>query len=682
MEHETEVLLVAVLGISLILFLAAGLYLLNKKFASIPYTVLLLVVGLLISPLRFEPFEIIRLSPGSVLFIFLPILLFESAFNFDYREFKKILVPGFLFASFGLLISTAIIALPLTLFFQVDPLAAALFGSVISSTDPIAVLSIFKQLGLPKRLQLLVDGESFLNDGTSVIMFRILLPFVTGTGAILTSNDLVYGVGNFIYVLVGGIAVGILFGWGFSQLISRIKNVSSVEIVLTIILSHLVFIVADHYIKVSGIIAVLAAGLVMGNYGRHKISPKVTHNMHMIWDFLVFIVTSMVFLLIGYEMNIASLIMNIDKVIIVTLALLFGRAISVYLVGGIYNLFLPIKKQIPLNWMHIANWGGLRGALPLIVILSLPVTFEYRELFIQLVLGSILFTLVVNTLTIKKLISYLGVDKLNTANEVEIDITELLILQNLLNYLRMLADIAEISEKTYEKYKQKVNLSLKQTKNRLSQWLEDNGAEEYRIELDKILRRYAVQIEKSVYSDLYKKGVITESVFTRLVSSLDYQVECISSEIEQFGRQGAEKLLQLDDIAQASNRWVILKNIPKLFSGRGQSSQVQEYYMHHKARLLGDEKVIEEIVGFESSSVKLLSDKVVANLRKKYVHLFDYNSKTLEEIEKKYPEETAEVEEKFINAETHQLVEKILEEFGEQDRVSPKALQNLHIDWK
>lgn len=670
-----------VLGISLVLLVSSAIYLITKRTKSIPYSVFLVIVGILISPLHIEPFEAIRLNPGSVLFIFLPILLFESAFNFEFKEFRKILTPGFALATIGLVISAIIIALPLVIFFKIEPVAALLFGSVISSTDPIAVLSIFKNLGVPKRLQLLVDGESFLNDGTSVILFRILLPFVTGVGGELASGEFIQGLGSFAYVLLGGVVAGVVFGLVFSYVISQIKNVSSVEVALTIILAHLVFIVSDHYLKVSGIIAVLAAGLVLGNYGRTKISPKVSHNMHQMWDFLVFVSTSIVFLLIGYEISIGGLFSNIEVVAVTIVALLLGRAVSVYLVTGVFNLFASKEQKISAYWMHIANWGGLRGSLPLIVILSLPETLEFRELFIQLTLGVILFTLIFNGLTIKPLIKLLGVDRLNRVNEIEVHFTKLFILKNLCTYINDLREIGEIGEQTYQKHLADVKSKLKDVIAKISTWLTDNSQSEYNLELERIIRRYCVQIEKAVYADLYKKDVITESVYTRLKQTLDYQIECINCATNQFGRKTSEKMVK-DLLNTESNQWVILKGIKKIFLGQDRDQQIAEYYMHHKARLLGDEKVIEELEEFNDEELNHLTIKMVKKVQDKYRKLEEYNEETIFEIEQKYPHLAAEVDERFYVAESHELIERILEEFGEQNRVSVKALQNLDLDLK
>lgn len=674
MEHNTELFLHAVLGICLVVLIASGLYLLSKRFSSIPHSVSLVVAGAILALLHLEPLDAIRLSPGSVMFIFLPILLFESAFNFEFREFKKILTPGFALATIGLLISALVVALPLTLIFEIDFMASFLFGSVIASTDPIAVLSIFKQLGVPRRLQLLVDGESFLNDATSVIMFRILLPFVAGASAEFAGSDIINGFGSFLYVLIGGGLIGLLFGWLFSRLISHIKNVSSVEIALTIILAHMVFIVADHYLKVSGIIAVLVAGLVLGNYGRSKISPKVTHNMHIMWDFLVYISTSIVFLLIGYEIHVGELLKNIDIVLASTSALLIGRAISVYLVGGGYNLVSKSRNKIPLSWLHIANWGGLRGALPLIVILSLPETFEYRELFLELVVGAILFTLIINALTIKKLINILGVDKLNIANEIEIHIAKLLIVQNIKKLLEDMRGLNQVSESTFEKYEANINKDIKKSVSKIRDWLSDNTAKEYNSEFRKILQRYAINVEKTVYVDLFKKNVITEVVYNKLKGSLEDQIDFINAEEAQFS-EALNAETSADNEEKEIRHWE--KLLSRLIHGKPSLSKFEEYYMYHKARLLGDEKVMHELNDLEISSLEELSDDTIAEVGRQYKKLLEHNRNTLNKAEKKSPETIATLERIFIEAESQELTEKILEELGEQGRLSQKALQSV-----
>ncbi len=408
---ESHHFLEIIIGVCAVLAAASALYAVSKKVPFLPFTFLLFLAGTLLAP-PIALLEPIRLNPGMVMYLFLPILLFESAYNFEFHNFRKILVPGFWLASVGLLISAAIIALAINVFLDVPFLHALLFGCVISSTDPIAVLTIFKQLGVPRKLQLLVDGESFLNDATSVIAFRIILAVVgTGAAADFGAAEVGQSFFSFVVVLFGGAVVGVTLGYLATRLIKRLQDMAPVELTITIIMAHAVFIIADHFLKVSGIIAVLGAGVVLGNYGHDQLSKKAQADMHVLWDYLVFLTVSLVFFLVGYEIVLPDLWHDRYPILLGAAALLVGRAVSVYLVGGLYNLSVKKAKRIPLNWLHVANWGGLRGVLPLVVILSLPESFAYRELFLDLVLGAILFTLTVNALSIPALIKWLGLSE-------------------------------------------------------------------------------------------------------------------------------------------------------------------------------------------------------------------------------------------------------------------------------
>ncbi len=405
---ESHHFLEVIISLGLALISASVLYALSKKVRTIPFTFMLFAAGMVISTLPIHSFDAIRLTPEAVLFVFLPILLFESAYNFELENFRKVLAPGFWLATAGLLISAAIVAAVLSLALHLPFMVAFLYGCVISSTDPIAVLTIFKQLGVPRRLQLLVDGESFLNDATSVITFRIVLTLVGSASAAFGAAQLGSSFFNFLVVLFGGALTGGLLGFVATRLIKHLEDMAPVELTITIIMAHSAFIIAEHFLHVSGIISVLAAGIVLGNYGHDNLSKTAQNDMHVLWDYMVFVTVSLIFFLIGYEINLASLWSNAYAIGLATGALLLGRAVSTYSIGGLYNASVKKSKRIPLSWLHVANWGGLRGVLPLVVILSLPESFEYRSLFINMVLGAILFTLSVNALSIPSLIQWLG----------------------------------------------------------------------------------------------------------------------------------------------------------------------------------------------------------------------------------------------------------------------------------
>lgn len=670
---EESSTLMIVLGLCLVLGIACAIFLFSKRISAIPYTVLLTLTGMGFAYLNPAFIEAIKLNPESLFLIFLPILLFESAFNFDFREFRRIMMPGFLLASFGLIISAAIIALPLYYFFNIPFAVAFMFGSVISSTDPIAVLSLFKQLGVPKRLQLLVDGESFLNDATSVIMYKITLGFATGVVQSLNFESFLSGIVNFVYVFVGGILIGAVFGYLFSEIIARIENVHAVEITLTILLAHIVFIVGEEFLGVSGIVSVLAAGLILGNYGRTKISPEVTHTMHQTWELLVFVTTSIIFFLIGYEIHPQTMLDHLAITTVAIIALLVARSISIYSILVPYNKFVPVNSQIPASWMHITNWGGLRGALPLVVILSLPEDFVYKDILTTLVLGIVFFTLIINATTIKYLLKFFGLDKINQTNEIEVKITELLILRKLSKKLHKLYQIHEISKDIFDEKMKFVNKQIEENKAILHTWFTQKP-EEYKNELEKILRRYCLQVEKSVYYSLFAKGIIPEIVYGALRNSIDLQIERLNENKPQIDVESSQDKM-------TGSYTLRLGWFDQLILLLDQNVDLEQKiiaynYKYHKSRLLGDEQVLKEIDEF--IGIDCLPTGIVHKIKLLYKELEEHNIATLKELEIQYPETTKRIELKFAELETKHLIKHVLHQFVEEERISIKSVQWLN----
>jgi CPA1 family monovalent cation:H+ antiporter len=672
-----EGFMLTILGLCIALMIGSALYLLSRQFKSIPYTVMLVIAGMILSPFHIEAIETIKLSPEMVLYIILPILLFESAFNFDFKEFRRILTPGFLLASFGLLISAFVIAIPLSLIFNFPFIVAFFFGCVISSTDPIAVLTIFKNLGVPKRLQLLVDGESFLNDATSAVMFKILLPLIGVASFTIDANLLLNASFSFIFLLLGGAIFGAIAGYIFSIVIGRIKKAGVVEITLTIIIAHLVFILADDILKVSGIIAVLVCGLVLGNYGKSKISPEITHDMHEMWNLLVFISTSLIFLLIGYEINLGSLASNIIIIIVATFLTLVGRAVSVYPLLSLYNLFTDKKSNIPVSWMHIVNLGGLRGALPLILVLSIPEsTFYDKNLIIELVIGSILFTLIFNALIMEILIKKLGINNLNQSNVVEIMITKLFVYKRMKEEICELERIDEIDDAVCEKVNNKLIKQIESLNNEYKDYLNGSKLSQHFDELEKVLRRFFVQAEINVYYDLYKKGILSERIYNRLVESNTLQIDALEEGLDQLAFTG-DSYIKRKNGSSLLTQTFFDKILSKLDSNLNpDKNYYKNLYIYHKARVVGNEYILDEM----KSILEGLPRQIIIKLEGFYKDLLEYNHQTLNSILLKYPEFEKDIDELFINQEIVYIFEKVLEEYRETNRISVKAIQNLRVE--
>lgn len=680
MEHGVDIFQTAVIGIIIIFLIASVVLLISNKIKFLPYTAMLVALGVFIQPGNFAPLDIIRLTPSMVLFIILPILLFESAFNFEFREFKKVFSLSFFMATIGLLISTVLIALPIHFFIHVELLPALLFASVISSTDPIAVLTIFKELGVPRKLQLLVDGESFLNDGTSVILFKIILRVLAtaGLAAGAGSQTLIIGAfGNFALVMAGGALIGLILGWMFAQIISSIHNNSSIEFLMTFVLALSSFMIAEHYLHVSGIIAVLAAGLMMGNYGRSKISPKAAHEMHRIWDLLVFVVTSFVFLLIGYEIHYQSIVTNIKEIGIALVAIIIARSLSIYLVGIAFNRFQKVQNRVSTAWMHIANIGGLRGSLPLVIILSLPHEFVYRELFLDLTLGAILFSLIVNASLIKYVIKWLGVDKPSRVNEIEMSIVEVLIFERILKQMDKMLASGEIRQKVYDLHKKSIIKEMKNTNKHLSKMLDKKDGDSLKKEMQKTLDRYCLNIEKSTYASLYRRGVIAEGHYRELLYSIDDQLEQINNTDEIFKLVPHKPASAAMELNRIYDDRASISGIIATLRGRKFSDQIQDFYLYHKSRMIGDERVLQELKILADAGVELIEKSIITAKLEQYNAVLKHNKATLEFIEKTFPEVAERAEECIFDEESDNILHTMIHKYGEEGRVSAKALQSL-----
>lgn len=374
------------------------------------------------------------LTPELILFVLLPPLVYESAFNLDVRALLQNLPAIATLAVPALIVSTVLTGGAVMLAGGAShgltwP-AALLFGALISATDPVAVVALFKELGAPKRLGVLVEGESLMNDGTAIVLFNILLATVVagvlGTGAELSlGGQVLNGVGRFFVVALGGIAVGLLLAFPIFSLIGWIVNNESVEISLSVVLAYASFVIAEHFLHVSGVLAAVTAGLIAGSYGRTKVSPSVEEFMHSFWEYMAFAMNSLIFFAVGLiivrQVPLAEA-KSLLPLLGVTIAAVIGaRALGVFASVPLVNRFVD---RISLRYQAVMWWGGLRGAVSLALALtvfayvdvpqpgggtaSLP--SQLRDTILFLSAGVVFFTLLVNALTMQPLIRKLGLD--------------------------------------------------------------------------------------------------------------------------------------------------------------------------------------------------------------------------------------------------------------------------------
>ena len=390
----------------IVLLLIASAVAMATKWVPVPYTVALVIVGLAISPFSFRP--AVHISPDLIWLIFLPPLLFEASWNLKLDSLRANLIPILSLAFVGVGLSFGIIGLILHYAAGLGWSSSLLFGALISATDPVSVLALFKKLGAPLRLTIIVEAESLFNDGAAAVVFRILLGIVIGAATFNSKVPLaVSSVAWFLLATIGGVLVGALIGFAASALTGRFDD-HLLEVTLTTISAYGTFIVADA-LYVSPVIAVVVVGIVIGNYGRRrKMSPNTQVAVDSFWEYAAFVANSLVFLLIGLEIPLALLLQNWLLILWAILAMTVARAMSVY---GLFPIIHRFTERVAGRWQHIIFWGGLRGSLSIALALSLPATVPGRVELVAMTFGAVTFSLLLQGLTISPLMNRLRIER-------------------------------------------------------------------------------------------------------------------------------------------------------------------------------------------------------------------------------------------------------------------------------
>jgi monovalent cation:H+ antiporter, CPA1 family len=366
---------------------------------NIPYTLLLLLVGL---GLAVVDVRLVNLSPELILFIFLPPLLFEAAWNVEWSRLKSDFVPIFLYVVFGVLVCVGGLVFGLQQVAGASLATALLVGASLSSTDPVAVTALFRELGVDKRLTTLMEGESLFNDGITVVAFNLLLGIALG----LEQLDVSVTLARFALFIGLGISVGGIIGFGLSFLTQRF-DIPLVEQSLTLVAAYGTYIVAEE-LGGSGVIAVVITGIILGNFGsRFGMNPRTRLVVSEFWEFLAFFVNSIVFLLIGDQVRFQSLMDNAHVIFIAIAISITARAISIFGLSAFSNV-ITSGENISLASQTVLWWGGLRGSVSVALALSVPESLAQREEIIAVVFGVMLFTLLVQGLTTQPLLAWLN----------------------------------------------------------------------------------------------------------------------------------------------------------------------------------------------------------------------------------------------------------------------------------
>jgi CPA1 family monovalent cation:H+ antiporter len=520
----------------LVLLLVACVAGVALKKLNLPYTVGLVVVGLILSGLarNIPALEIIntfKLSEELILFIFVPPLIFESALNLDSRLLLRNLSPVLVLAAPGLLISTAIVGLVLAWLTPLSLGQALLFGSLISATDPVAVIALFKELGVPKQLAILVEGESLFNDATAIVTFNIILG-VIAAGAV-GSNAIQQGTLAFLASFVGGILVGAIFGYLMRSTMNLAKNNSLILATITTIIAYGAFLLAEEIFKVSPVMSVVSAGLVIGWYKSNCLEKETREYIGEFWEYTAFLANSLIFLLVGITASSFQFFTQVSKTQyllstlgITILTVLIARAIVIFTLIPLVNFFFS-KSKIPVSYQLVSYWGGLRGAVCLALALSIDVEFPNRDLIIILTLGIALFTLLIPGTTIGKLIQILQLNRPSVLEQIGQALARVIAKKQALKELKQIEINNYFLPNLVEDFTQKYEQELIQVQQSLIDLQKNLKLSE--VETLQVVWSEALSIEKQVYSELNDRGFISQSVFAELILMMNLKTDAIQA---------------------------------------------------------------------------------------------------------------------------------------------------------
>jgi len=514
--------------ILILLFSIAAAVAIAVRQLHVPYTVALVLSGLALGVLNL--FTPPHLTKELLFSVFLPGLLFEAAFHIEFRDFWRnrltvasLAVPG-VAAAVAL---TAMILTPVvsTLHLEQDftwPYALV-FGALIAATDPIAVVAVFRSLGVPRRLSVLLEGESLLNDGTAIVFFTLSLSLVTGasvtTGQIAT---------DFLKIVGFGALIGAAVGLAASQVIKQIDD-AMIEITLTTIAAYGSFVTAEHF-HYSGVIAVVVAGVLCGNYGaRFGMTPSTRVAVETFWEYVAFALNSFVFLLIGLEVHLDALFTSWRAILVAYLVVTTGRGLVIFAVSAMLR---KTREKIPWLWSVVLTWGGLRGGLSMVLVLSLAKDFPHRDLLVTMTFGVVMISILVHGMTVSHLLRWLGIVKGREHREAyEFARGKLQAASAALEELERMSHVHffrnDVRARLKDEYTQRIAAELDQM-----------GA----LELDRTAiaaresrwaRRHLLLTEKNHVTDAFRQGLLDQAVYEKLLADIDTRLLWLESGEEE-----------------------------------------------------------------------------------------------------------------------------------------------------
>jgi CPA1 family monovalent cation:H+ antiporter len=475
------------------------------------YNIALVLAGVALGASRLV--QPMALDAAIVLQVFLPILLFQAAISTDVRRLRENLAPVVLLSVPGMLVTVFVAGALLRHGLVLDWPRALLLGAVLAATDTIAVIATFSKVRAPARLATIVENESLFNDGTALVAFSLLLSLVQRGGFDPRQAAL-----ELAWVTAVGLAVGVALGW-LAALAARHTEDHLMEILLTVVATYASASVAER-LQASPILAVVAAGLTVGTVGWGVLTPTGKVAIRSFWETAAFGVNSVVFLIIGLQVDLPALRAALPSIGWGLLALTVGRAAAVYPLLGLLRLH---GTPVPLAWQHLLVWGNLKGSLSMALVLSLPAALEGGELMRAVVFGCALVTLTVQGLSLAPVARALGLGRARPAERrLEQEQGRLLAARAAQAELERLQRLGLVPSGVFQRLRAAYQGAIARAERQLRDLLFVHAEEE--AQQVQGVRRRLLTVERSALRDAGNAGILSEETAGELSAEIDREL--------------------------------------------------------------------------------------------------------------------------------------------------------------
>jgi monovalent cation:H+ antiporter, CPA1 family len=496
----------------ILLLVATGVALVTR-WLRIPYVIGLVLAGLGISR-QILP-DSIGLNPDIIFNLFLPILIFEAAINTDIIRLRSTIKPIALLAGPGVVLSAAITAFLLKLGLGFVWLTACAASVILTITDTVSVIAAFRTVSVPKRLATIVEQESLFNDGTAMVLLSVIM-----TVHVQGSFSVSQGITQILVAFVGGGILGLGLGYLCVGLFRQLDDALS-NILLTVAVSLGTFQIGQG-LGVSSAIAVVMAGLVIGNLGFRKTSASIKVTLLNFWEYAGFGVNTFIFLFVGIEINPNTILATIPAALFTILAYQIGRILSIYPLC----LFLGfVDRPIPLKWQHVLILGNVKGSLSMALALTLPMSLPGQSQVITLVFSTVLVSLIGQGLSLPGLVKQLKLSKISsTQQKVEGLQVNLIAAKAAQEELKKLLESGSLPKFIYEElfatYQARIASSESELREIYNQRIREKLELKKTDYLDSVRRRLYLA-EKAAINDAIFKGLLPDDIAQSYLQELN-----------------------------------------------------------------------------------------------------------------------------------------------------------------